>query len=67
MLRAAVFDLDHTLFDPHTLLAAARSLGMQAVQVLRPGVVPSPEVALRIADLEALPELLTRLSGTGAA
>jgi methionine salvage enolase-phosphatase E1 len=45
-------------------LAAARSLGMEAIQVVRPGVVPSPDVRLRIAGLEALPELLTRLRGT---
>jgi FMN phosphatase YigB (HAD superfamily) len=48
-------------------LAAARALGMEAVQVLRPGVVPSPDVPLRIAGLEALPGLLSRLSGAGAA
>ena len=49
---------------PDAELAAARSLGMKAIQVVRPGVVPSPDVRLRIADLEALPDLLTRLSGT---
>jgi FMN phosphatase YigB (HAD superfamily) len=48
-------------------LAAARALGMQAIQVLRPGVIPSLDVPLRIADLEALPRLLSRLSGPGAA
>jgi hypothetical protein len=37
-----------------------------AVQVLRPGVVASPEVAWRIQDLEALPAILTRLAPPGA-
>lgn len=48
-------------------LSAALALGMVAVQILRPSVVPSPDVALRIADLGALPGLLARLSGAGAA
>jgi putative hydrolase of the HAD superfamily len=48
-------------------LAAARALGMVAVQVLRPGVVPSREVRWRIPDFEALPALLTRLTEAGAA
>jgi FMN phosphatase YigB (HAD superfamily) len=39
-------------------LAAARSLGMLAVQVLRPGVIASSEVPWQIPDLEALPGLL---------
>jgi len=44
-------------------LSAALALGMVAVQILRPGVVPSPAVELQIADLEALPRLLARLPG----
>jgi FMN phosphatase YigB (HAD superfamily) len=44
-------------------LASGRALGMVTVQVLRPGVVPSPDVPWRIPDLEALPALLTRLGG----
>jgi len=48
-------------------LAAARGLGMVAVQVLRPGIVPGPDVAWQIPDLGALPALLARLPGTGAA
>lgn len=47
-------------------LAAARSLGMVAVQVLRSGAEPSPDVSVRISSLESLPGLLTRLSGAGA-
>jgi putative hydrolase of the HAD superfamily len=47
-------------------LVAARSLGMVAVQVLRPGAEPSPDVSVRIRNLESLPGLLTRLSGAGA-
>jgi FMN phosphatase YigB (HAD superfamily) len=48
-------------------LAAARTLGMVAVQVLRPGVIASPEVSWRIPDLDALPGLLAELGepGTG--
>jgi putative hydrolase of the HAD superfamily len=48
-------------------LSAARGLGMLAVQVLRPGVVPSPEVPWRIPDFEALPAFLARLGAAGAA
>jgi putative hydrolase of the HAD superfamily len=48
-------------------LAAARALGMVAVQVLRPGVIASPEVGWRIPDLDALPALLAELGGPGAA
>jgi len=48
-------------------LAAARTLGMVAVQVLRPGVIASPEVGWRIPDLDALPALLARLGDSGAA
>jgi FMN phosphatase YigB (HAD superfamily) len=46
-------------------LAAARSLGMVAVQVLRPGVIASPEVRWRIPDLHALPALLAELGREG--
>ena len=42
-------------------LAAARALGMVAVQVLRPGVIASPAVRWRIPDLDALPPLLAEL------
>jgi FMN phosphatase YigB (HAD superfamily) len=48
-------------------LSAARALGMVAVQVLRPGVVASPEVAWRIQDLKALPAILGQLAAGGAA
>jgi FMN phosphatase YigB (HAD superfamily) len=48
-------------------LAAARTLGMVAVQVLRPGVIASPEVCWRIPDLDALPGILAELGGPGAA
>jgi FMN phosphatase YigB (HAD superfamily) len=47
-------------------LAAARALGMVAVQVLRPGVIASPEVSWRIPDLDALPALLAELDEPGA-
>jgi FMN phosphatase YigB (HAD superfamily) len=43
-------------------LSAARALGMAAVQVLRPGVVASTEVAWRIEDLLGLPAILSRMS-----
>jgi putative hydrolase of the HAD superfamily len=46
-------------------LSAARTLGMVAVQVLRPGVVASPEVRWRIPDLDALPALLAELREPG--
>jgi FMN phosphatase YigB (HAD superfamily) len=46
-------------------LAAARALGMVAVQVLRPGVIASPEVSWRIRDLDALPALLAELDEPG--
>jgi FMN phosphatase YigB (HAD superfamily) len=45
-------------------LAAARSLGMAVVQVLRPGVIASPEVRWRIPDLYALPALLAELASS---
>ena len=48
-------------------LAAARVLGMVAVQVLRPGVDASSEVAWRIQDLKGLPAILTRIAAAGAA
>ena len=48
-------------------LSAARDLGMVAVQVLRPGVVASPEVVWKIPDLKALPAVLTQLAAAGAA
>jgi FMN phosphatase YigB (HAD superfamily) len=48
-------------------LAAARALGMVAVQVLRPGVIASLEVDWRIPDLDALPALLAELGDPGAA
>jgi FMN phosphatase YigB (HAD superfamily) len=47
-------------------LAAARALGMVAVQVLRPGVIASPEVSWRVPDLDALPALLAELDEPGA-
>lgn len=48
-------------------LAAARSLGMVAVQVLRPGVLPSPDIPLQVSDLRELPALFARLVESGAA
>ena len=48
-------------------LSAARALGMVAVQILRPGVAPDPDVAWRLPNLRALPALLTRLSGPNVA
>lgn len=48
-------------------LSAARALGMLAVQVLRPGVVASPEVPWRIPNLEVLPALIAQLAAAGAA
>jgi FMN phosphatase YigB (HAD superfamily) len=48
-------------------LAAAQALGMVAVQVLRPGVIANPGIAWRISDFGALPALLARLTGAGAA
>jgi FMN phosphatase YigB (HAD superfamily) len=48
-------------------LAAARALGMVAIQVLRPGLIASPEVRWRIPDLDALPALLAELDELGAA
>ena len=39
-------------------LAAARSLGIMAIQVLRPGVVPSEVASVQIPDLAPLPDLL---------
>jgi FMN phosphatase YigB (HAD superfamily) len=47
-------------------LAAAHTLGMVAVQVLRPGVIASAEVCWRIPDLHALPALLAKLGNPGA-
>ncbi len=47
-------------------LSAARDLGMVAVQVLRPGVVASPDVVWRIPDLNALPAILTQLAAGAA-
>ena len=61
---------EHGLTPPEVLvigdraddeLAAARTLDMVAVQVLRPGVIASPEVRWRIPDLHALPALLAEL------
>jgi FMN phosphatase YigB (HAD superfamily) len=48
-------------------LAAARALGMVAVQVLRPGVSPSPDIRWQIPDLEGLPALFARVAAAGAA
>ena len=48
-------------------LAAARTLGMVAVQVLRPGVTPSSDVPWQVPDLLGLPALLTRVIAAGAA
>lgn len=48
-------------------LVAAETLGMVAVQVLRPGVIASPEVRWRIPDLDALPALLGALDDPGSA
>ena len=50
-----------------TASTAARTLGMVAVQVLRPGVIASPEVCWRVPDLDALPALLAKLGDPGAA
>lgn len=67
---------EHGLTPPEVLvigdraddeLAAARALGMVAVQVLRPGVIASPEVRWRIPDLDALPGVLAELGEHGAA
>ena len=52
---------------PDDELSAARALGILAVQVLRPGVVTSPEIPWRIRDFEALPALLARLAAAGVA
>jgi putative hydrolase of the HAD superfamily len=48
-------------------LSAGRALGMFAVQVLRPGVVPAPDIQWQIPDLAALPDLIMRLTSVGAA
>jgi FMN phosphatase YigB (HAD superfamily) len=48
-------------------LSAGRALGMVPVQVLRPGVVPDPDVEWRIPDLSALPDLVMRLTRVGGA
>jgi putative hydrolase of the HAD superfamily len=48
-------------------LAAARALGMVAVQVLRPGVIASSEASCRVSTFDELPALLTRLGGAGVA
>ena len=48
-------------------LAAARALGMVAVQVVRPGVSPSPDIPWRVQDLQDLPALFTRVVAAGAA
>jgi FMN phosphatase YigB (HAD superfamily) len=47
-------------------LAAARTLGMVAVQVLRPGVSPSPEIPWQVPDLWELPALFTRVVAASA-
>lgn len=41
-------------------LAAARRLGLGRVQVLRPGVVPAPDVTARVRGLAELREMLDR-------
>ena len=48
-------------------LAAAQALGMVAVQVLRPGVIPSPDIPWRVPNFEGLPALFTRVAAAGAA
>lgn len=48
-------------------LAAARTLGMVAVQVVRPGVLPSPDIPWRVPGLQDLPALFTRVVAAGAA
>jgi putative hydrolase of the HAD superfamily len=48
-------------------LSAAQSLGMVAVQVLRPGVVASSDVSWRVSTFDVLPALLSQLTGAGAA
>ncbi len=48
-------------------LSAAQSLGIVAVQVVRPGVVGSSEVPWRISTFDGLLTLLPQLSGAGAA
>jgi FMN phosphatase YigB (HAD superfamily) len=48
-------------------LAAAHALGMVAVQVLRPGVSPSPDIPWRVPDFQDLPALFTRVAAAGAA
>jgi HAD superfamily hydrolase (TIGR01549 family) len=35
-------------------LAAAKRLGLERAQILRPGVVPAPDVSVRVADLHEL-------------
>lgn len=68
--------VDHGLAPPEVVvigdraddeLSAARALGMLVVQVVRPGMVASPEVPWRIQDLKALPAILTQLAAAGAA
>jgi FMN phosphatase YigB (HAD superfamily) len=44
--------------NPDAELAAARRLGLHAVQVLRPGVVPAPGTAAQVRDLADLATLL---------
>jgi FMN phosphatase YigB (HAD superfamily) len=48
-------------------LAAAQALGMVAVQVLRPGVSPSPDIPWRVPDFQDLAALFTRVAAAGAA
>lgn len=48
-------------------LAAARALGMVAVQELRPGVIPSAEISWQVPDLAGLPALFTQVAAVGAA
>jgi putative hydrolase of the HAD superfamily len=40
--------------NPESELAAAKRLGLEHAQILRPGVVPAPDVSVRVTDLRDL-------------
>ena len=47
MLRAAVFDLDHTLFDPHTLPRAMFGDLEARIRAVAAGRAPAAEQVVR--------------------
>jgi FMN phosphatase YigB (HAD superfamily) len=55
--RAAVWVVGD---NPDAELAAARRLGLHAVQILRPGVAPAPGMAAQVPDLLGLAAVLDR-------